>query len=218
MEIVRRPAGEWVELVIEGRLDGYWAEHLDAGLAEAVREGGHRLRLDLEKVTFLSSAGIGVLVKFHKRLAAIKGALVVARLSPPVRSVLEMTRLTAILVPDAGAKTDDEATLTAGSTLSKHGLLCEIFDLNPTARLTFTSVGGTTPVGAAAERSQPLGTLRCRPSTTAIGIGAFGVSDADGAQRIGEMIAVAGAAAYLPADGTEVTDYLVTSGQEPLEL
>ena len=96
MEITRRTTGDWTDLVVEGRLDGYWAEHLDAGIAEAIREGGLRLRLDLEKVTFLSSAGIGVLVKFHKRLAAVKGSLVIARLSAPVKTVLEMTRLTAL--------------------------------------------------------------------------------------------------------------------------
>ena len=139
MEITRRTTGDWTDLVVEGRLDGYWAEHLDAGIAEAIREGGLRLRLDLEKVTFLSSAGIGVLVKFHKRLAAVKGSLVIARLSAPVKTVLEMTRLTALLV--ATGEGGGEATLTVGSTLSRHGLLCEVFDLNPSARMALTSIG-----------------------------------------------------------------------------
>ena len=133
MEITRRTTGDWTDLVVEGRLDGYWAEHLDAGIAEAIREGGLRLRLDLEKVTFLSSAGIGVLVKFHKRLAAVKGSLVIARLSAPVKTVLEMTRLTALLV--ATGEGVGDVTLTVGSTLSRHGLLCEVFDLNPSARM-----------------------------------------------------------------------------------
>jgi hypothetical protein len=43
MEITRRVAEHWTELFIEGRLDGYWAEHLDAGLADVVRDGNHRL-------------------------------------------------------------------------------------------------------------------------------------------------------------------------------
>ena len=108
---------------------------------------GLRLRLDLEKVTFLSSAGIGVLVKFHKRLAAVKGSLVIARLSAPVKTVLEMTRLTALLV--ATGEGGGEVTLTVGSTLSRHGLLCEVFDLNPSARMALTSIGGAHPVGSA---------------------------------------------------------------------
>ena len=77
MEITRNPADGCMELTITGRLDGYWADHLDSGLTETVRDGHHRLRLNLSGVTFISSAGIGVLVKFYKRLAAIKGGLVI---------------------------------------------------------------------------------------------------------------------------------------------
>ena len=64
MEIVRLVVQDGVDLTINGRLDSYWAEHLDSSLAEAVREGHDRLRLDLSRVTFLSSAGIAVLMKY----------------------------------------------------------------------------------------------------------------------------------------------------------
>jgi anti-anti-sigma factor len=216
MDITRRQAGEWMELTIEGRLDSYWAEHLDAGIAEAIREGGLHLRLDLEKVTFLSSAGIGVLVKFQKRLAGIKGRLVIARLSTPVRAVLDMTRLTSILV--ATGETASEATLTVGTTLARPDLLCEVFDLNRSARMALRTIGGAHPVGSREDRKASASTLSCRPSTTAIGIGAFGASDEEGTCRLGELLAVGGAAAYLPADGTEVPDYLVTSDGAPLDI
>ena len=56
--------------------------------------------------------------------------------------------------------------------------------------------------------------LSCPASTVAVGIGAFGLGDADGLHRFGEFLAVSGAAACLPADGTEVPDYLVASGAE----
>ena len=81
MEITRNAADGCMELTITGRLDGYWADHLDSGLTETVRDGHHRLRLNLSAVTFISSAGIGVLVKFYKRLTAIKGGLVITSAS-----------------------------------------------------------------------------------------------------------------------------------------
>jgi anti-sigma B factor antagonist len=124
VEISQRAADGWLELVIAGRLDGYWAEHLEAGLADAVRDGHHKLRLDLSSVSFISSAGVGVLVKFYKRLDAIKGVLVIERASAPVRAVLDMTRLTAMLVDDTP---DDPATLTLGSTAVRRGVICEVF-------------------------------------------------------------------------------------------
>jgi len=215
MEITRRAVEGWTELAIVGRLDGYWAEHLDTGLADAVREGHHKLRLDLSNVSFVSSAGIGVLVKFYKRLDAIRGALVIVRASGPVRTVLDMTRLTAMLVDDTP---DDPGTLTLGSTVVRRGLVCELFELEAGARMRVRTIGGEHAVGALADRQVAPVALSCPASTVAIGIGAFGAGDADGLHRFGEFLVVSGAAACLPADGTEVPDYLVASGTEAPSL
>jgi anti-anti-sigma factor len=215
MEITRRAVEGWTELAIVGRLDGYWAEHLDTGLADAVREGHHKLRLDLSNVSFVSSAGIGVLVKFYKRLDAIRGALVIVRASGPVRTVLDMTRLTAMLVDDTP---DDPGTLTLGSTVVRRGLVCELFELEAGARMRVRAIGGEHAVGSPADRQVAPLALSCPASTVAVGIGAFGAGDADGLHRFGEFLAVSGAAACLPADGTEVPDYLVASGTEAPSL
>ena len=213
MEIRQQAADGWLELVIAGRLDGYWAEHLDAGLADAVREGHHQLRLDLSSVSFISSAGVGVLVKFYKRLDAIKGVLVIERASAAVRAVLDMTRLTAMLVDDSP---DDPATLTLGSTAVRRGVICEVFELETGARMRVTAIGGGDPVGSVADRQASPVPLRCPASAIALGVGAFGSGEADGLHRFGEFVAVSGAAACLPADGTEVPDYLVaTAGDAP---
>ena len=215
MEITRRVAEHWTELFIEGRLDGYWAEHLDAGLADVIRDGNHRLRLDLTGVTFISSAGIGVLVKFYKRLDAIKGTMVIVRASPAVLTVLDMTRLTALLVDQSPPS--DPATLTVGTTMVRNGMVCELFDLQRAARLRLSAIGGEHAIGSQADRAGLSQVLRCPPSTTAIGVGSFG-AEPGSADRSGEFLAVEGAAVCLPADGTEVADYLVASGTEAPEL
>ena len=84
MQITKIQRGEFVEVRITGRLDGYWADHLTTGLAEVVREGGHQIRVNLSEVSFLSSAGIRVLVQFFKQLRAIDGSLAVCN---PVRAM-----------------------------------------------------------------------------------------------------------------------------------
>ena len=162
MEITRRAVEGWTELAIVGRLDGYWAEHLDTGLADAVREGHRKLRLDLSNVSFVSSAGIGVLVKFYKRLEAIHGALVIVRASGPVRTVLDMTRLTAMLVDDTP---DDPGTLTLGSTVVRQGLVCELFELEAGARMRLRAIGGEHAVGSPADRQAAPVVLACPAST-----------------------------------------------------
>ena len=73
MDIQQREAGGALELVIGGRLDSYWADHLTAKLNEVIQKGHHHLRLNLTTTSYLSSAGIGVLVGFYKQLKAING-------------------------------------------------------------------------------------------------------------------------------------------------
>jgi hypothetical protein len=50
-------------------------------------------------------------------------------------------------------------------------------------------------------------------STFGFGLGAFGHGFSDAQLRFGEFLAVAGSAAYLPTDGTNVPDFVVSSGK-----
>src|SRR6266540_3819170 len=74
MEITQTAGDGILDVRVEGRLDGYWADHLDRALTDVVRQGHHHVRLDCSALSFLSSAGIAVLVKFHKELARVSGA------------------------------------------------------------------------------------------------------------------------------------------------
>src|SRR5215467_1204108 len=99
MEIKKQRVGDVLELEILGRLDGYWADHLSKSIEDVVREGAHNLRLNLSGVSYLSSAGIRVLVRAHKQLSAIQGSFSVSAPSEAVRSILHLTGLMDLLVP-----------------------------------------------------------------------------------------------------------------------
>jgi len=73
MQITKRLIGQKIELKIEGRVDGYWADHLAAAVDQEIRQGSHNIQLDLSQVAFLSSAGIGTLVRLYKDLKGIQG-------------------------------------------------------------------------------------------------------------------------------------------------
>ena len=91
-----------------------------------------------------------------------------------------------------------------------------MFDLAPGARLGVPHVSATRAHSTAT--CADAAPLACPESRFAIGIGAFGTSDAECRDRFGEFVAVSGAAGYLPGDGTEVPDYLVASDAEAPEL
>jgi hypothetical protein len=56
-------------------------------------------------------------------------------------------------------------------------------------------------------------TVAFPPATFGIGLGAFGNDFEDAQTRFGEFLAVGGSAAYLPTDGTNVPDFMVSSGE-----
>ncbi|MCX6550660.1 MAG: STAS domain-containing protein [Acidobacteria bacterium] len=212
MDITRTTGENGLELGVAGRLDGYWADHLDNVLADAVRDGHHRLRLDLSQVAFLSSAGIAVLVKFYKQLTAIGGSLVVVRPSATVQTVLQITRLASLLAGGDAPTPEAAAALDPVRRIERHGAGIESFELDAAATLACCVIGDHEPLRAGGFDERQCTSMDARSPVFALGVGAFGTSFADCRSRFGELISVEGATAYQPADGTNVPDYLVSAG------
>jgi anti-anti-sigma factor len=218
MEIIRSPIGGALELRIRGRLDGYWADHLQRSLAETMREGHDCIRLDLSDVRFMSSAGIAVVMKCYKQLQRIDGSLVVTRPSPQVRTVLEMTGLADMLIEAGEAAEVAQAGPADASRVEREGAVLDIFDLAPDEQIRCRIIGTDAPLAASAFTETHCSSLPLRDSRFAFGIGAIGEGFSDCRDRFGEFVAVGTAAAYQPADGTNVPDYLVGSGNHTSKL
>ena len=217
MEITKIPSAGALELRIRGRLDGYWADHLHHSLAETMREGHDRIRLDLSDVTFMSSAGIAVVVKCYKQLQRIDGFLVVTRPSPQVRTVLEITGLADMLI-EAGDAVPAVRAAIDGSRLERAGAVFDIFDVAPAAQIQCRAIGTDAPLVSSGFSEEHCSSLPLRDSGFAFGIGAIGEGFTDCRDRFGEFVAVGRAAAYQPADGTNVPDYLVGTGDHASKL
>ena len=206
MEVARRVQTGYVDLAVSGRLDSYWADHLDTAISEIVREGHYRVQIDLSATTYLSSAGVAVLMKHYKRLMRLNGLLQVTQMSEPVRLVLEMSRLTPILVAQT-ALTPDRVATTIGRWLEKGGGLFEIVELDPNGSLAYRTIGN--PGSLAAPDGQRGYEVTCTNSMFVLGIGAIGKTFEDCRDRFGDLLGVGGAVVYQPADGSNVPDYLV---------
>lgn len=211
MELTRTLSARGLLLGVDGRIDGYWSDHLDVALDEAVREGHHRITLDCEKVNFISSAGIGVLMKHHKELTHIGGAFVLVNASQPVRKVLQISRLSELLLSGASAETTAPA-VAASRTIDANGLHLELFELDARATLACRPFGSAEPLAQGRFRAEQCVALANVSPRFAVGVGAFGDSFDECRGRFGELVAVQGATAYQPADGTNVPDYLLTQG------
>lgn len=217
MEITRHTAGDFMELRIKGRLDGYWADHLTTQLQQVIRAGADRIRLNLANVTYISSLGIRVLVQFYQQLKDINGALVVSSPSEAVKKVLQMARLEELLMPEAPPPA---ASLTAEipRPLDRPSAFYEIRNNVPGATLACRVFGDPGLLDGCRFSEGHSRNMLFPESTLAVGLGAFGHDFEDCQERFGEFLAVAGAAAYHPTDGSNVPDYLLAEGAFVPEL
>jgi anti-anti-sigma factor len=218
MEITKHPLDDTLELRVKGRLDGYWADHLASGLEEVVREGAHRISLNLADVTYISSAGIRIILQFYKQLRGIHGSLAVSCPSEPVKRVLELSGLQDLLLSRIEAPGLVSPVPSRVTQLDRETATYEVFELAPGASLRCRAVGDPLLLDGCRFREEHCRGISFPGSTFAVGLGAIGNDFEDCRSRFGEFLAVAGAAAYLPTDGTNVPDYLVTAGTFVPEL
>ena len=87
MKIDFKKNGGELTVTIDGRLDTITAPELESFLVNNY-EGTNALTFDCEKLVYISSAGLRVLLTAHKRM---KGAMKLTGVSELVMEVLEMT-------------------------------------------------------------------------------------------------------------------------------
>lgn len=219
MEITSQPQGDFIEVRAKGRLDAYWADHVSGTLEEIVRQGNHRIRVNLSEVAYISSIGIRVLVQFYKKLSAIQGVFVVSDPSPAVSKVLEMVGLQEMLMPAAAAAVPFAAPEQVSRTLEREGASFVIFDV-PDARapMACDTLGDPDLLEGCRFSEKDCASMQFPESDCAIGLGAFGSGFEECRDRFGEFLVVAGAAVYQPADGSNVPDFLLAEGSFVPEL
>src|ERR1700687_722200 len=211
LESTQPTSGDVMDVEVTGRLDAYWADHLSAALEDAMRGGAHNIRLNMSRVSYMSSVGIRVLLKFYKQLQRINGTFAVSQPSEPVKTVLELAGLE-ILLAATGATAATHSPATSARRLDREGTAFEIFAIAPNAQLSCRVVGQPELLEGCGFTAQHGRTIAFPTSALGGGPGAFGDGFADCQGRFGEFLAAAGAAAYLPTDGTNVPDYLVSTG------
>ena len=84
-------------VTVSGELDAATASYLYGRLAELEMGGATNVVLDLARLNFMDSTGLGVIVTEHKRVQRVGGTLTIFSPSSPVRRLFEITGLTQCL-------------------------------------------------------------------------------------------------------------------------
>jgi anti-sigma B factor antagonist len=93
LSLATRSVSDHVVLEIGGEIDVYTAPRLRERLTEMLAAGEKHVVVDLGRVEFLDSTGLGVLVGAHRRLRASEGTL---SLVCPHERLLKIFRITGL--------------------------------------------------------------------------------------------------------------------------
>ncbi len=112
-QIQQSGQGGALVLILDGFLDAHTAPQFEKAIEEAVRAGHVRLVVDCAKLTYISSAGLGVFMSFLEEIREQGGDLKVAALEPAVYQVFEVLGFPALL--DIQPAVDDAVARFAGA-------------------------------------------------------------------------------------------------------
>ena len=183
MHLERMEEQTGLALVLHGRLDAGSCRHLEEALEDALRQGAHRVALDMEDVPFLSSLGIRSLMLYEKTLRELGGGLSIRRPSSFVREILGMVGLSALF---AAPESPPEEPLGEGPAR---------YDLEG-------------PGGFEAETIAPGEARAFGPGVWGLGLGSFEGAPA----ALGEILGAEGFALMLPPGEGGTPDFMAASG------
>ena len=103
MRVSAKEVGDICILEVEGEVDAEHSAQLKRAIAKAREDFAKHFILDLSRVSFIDSTGLGVLISLMRHLNESSGRLKLAGLQDEVRSIFEITRLYKVfdLVPSA---------------------------------------------------------------------------------------------------------------------
>lgn len=216
MQIRFQAGPDFVELVAEGLLDNESSRDFRAKVDEAVREGHDRILVNMAQVSYLSSAGISVLLDCHKQLDAIHGYFAICDVAPVARRILELTRVYERLAgsreaASGGVGRPRPSTGSKSRVIQEPGIDLEVIEVDAGGSLTCQTFGFPGRLFDAAFSDDDCRGVAFPASTFGLGLGAFGDSFDACRSRFGEFVGVAGGVAQSPTGGVGASDYQLAS-------
>ena len=97
MKIEVKQDGEIFVVELEGRMDTNTSPEFQKEMETYYSREGFKMILDFDKLDFVSSAGLRVLLLIQKKSKALSGSLVIKNVKPEIQEVFDMTGFSDIL-------------------------------------------------------------------------------------------------------------------------
>ena len=127
MDCQIRRADDVAELVLVGSLDSSWSSYFSDRIDEVVRGGALEVRVDMAGVSYLSSNGIGLLIRYHRQLRKIGGRFRIVADSEAVSHVLRLTGVWQLLHDDGPSPEPPSGPAARCETIERDGMVLQVF-------------------------------------------------------------------------------------------
>ncbi len=213
LEINQEINGEEILLKCKGRLDASRAGYLNDYIGRLVREGHYQISMDMTEIEYLSSAGIRALVTNYKDLRAVNGFFCIRTMSESVKQVLGMVGMIDMLTQVTAGQVSSQVEENSNKELMINEYRFQLSLINQKGEAKVEFFGLPELISTSAYKKENARMIRSGENHYAIGLGAIGESFEECRNRFGEYILVEKNLAYLPADGSNKPDYMVSTGQ-----
>ncbi|MFA4877830.1 MAG: STAS domain-containing protein [Methanoregula sp.] len=215
---------------VDGRLDAFGAQQLDAWAREALSDDDKDLVLDLAGSNYLSSGGIRIFNSLKREIKRRNGRFALSSVGEYPKKVLEMAGFTTVFDLYPGA---EDAVSDIVKKRSNPSLFNEIFHkkvveggvsltIEPgwmTSPPVLRVMGDLNNVLFSKITEDDIRKKKFSEVTYSLGLGALGADRGDAMQLLGEMITLHGSMVWLPTDGNNTPDFLTpmdTKGDVPV--
>lgn len=106
---VRESKGDMYVVELNGEIDVYTSPKVKDAIGELIDKGHYNLVINLEKVRYIDSTGLGVLIGGLKRVREHGGTVNLVCTNPQIKKIFDITGLVKIF----GIYDDEEAAMQA---------------------------------------------------------------------------------------------------------
>lgn len=97
MELTLEVRGSITVISISGRIDAVTATELEEALMASYENGNRIFLLDCPNLTYISSAGLRILLKVYKQMKPRNGVIALSTLQPHIADIFNLTGFNRIL-------------------------------------------------------------------------------------------------------------------------
>ena len=91
MDVATERQDDVLSVLVSGRIDGSNAAAFEEAVRAAISDSDRAVVMDLEKLSYISSAGLRVLLMIAKNLSGRDAKLVLCAMSDQIREVIEIS-------------------------------------------------------------------------------------------------------------------------------